>query len=275
MRPTKEKTSTLKENCMFVLKGRFEMKMKRLLVLLLIILKETAAQTCSSSDCTSTTCNCYNKGLTSVPQDLPTTTSILVLSFNDIATLNQGDFSSNKRAYIAISGNPWQCDCSMLPIKQVMTGSHRFESEIICAGPANLVGKRLLNDVTPADMCEETTKAPSTARPSTPASTRVASTARTSTPASTPVASTARTSTPASTPVASTVTTARTSTPAPCSTYWKNCVTIQFWKKASCRRNCSNCRKKCSKCTKKFRKVCPDKSTRWSTCLTELKNRCI
>ncbi|XP_078600443.1 leucine-rich repeat-containing protein 3B-like [Branchiostoma floridae x Branchiostoma japonicum] len=265
------------------------MKMKRLLVLLLIILKETAAQTCSSSDCTSTTCNCYNKGLTSVPQDLPTTTSILVLSFNDIATLNQGDFSSlrtllfrnnqlstlpvglfeklvsisssNKRAYIAISGNPWQCDCSMLPIKQVMTGSHRFESEIICAGPANLVGKRLLNDVTPADMCEETTKAPSTARPSTPAST--------------PVASTARTSTPASTPVASTVTTARTSTPAPCSTYWKNCVTIQFWKKASCRRHCSNCRKKCSKCTKKFRKVCPDKSTRWSTCLTELKNRCI
>ncbi|CAH1233959.1 SLIT2 [Branchiostoma lanceolatum] len=68
---------------------RFIMLVKRMLVLLLIVLKEagpTAAQTCSSS-CSSSRCDCYNSGLTSVPQDLPTTITLLDLGGNDITTV--------------------------------------------------------------------------------------------------------------------------------------------------------------------------------------------
>ncbi|XP_019634431.1 PREDICTED: SLIT and NTRK-like protein 4 isoform X2 [Branchiostoma belcheri] len=71
-------------------------KARRMLVLLLIILKEAGAtqrwdSTCSSS--CSSDCWCFNRGLSSVPQDLPTYITQLHLYSNAITTLNQSDFS--------------------------------------------------------------------------------------------------------------------------------------------------------------------------------------
>ncbi|CAH1251261.1 SLITRK2 [Branchiostoma lanceolatum] len=65
---------------------------ERMLVLLLIILKEAGPTAACSSSCSSS-CNCYNKGLSSVPQNLPTTISRLYLNDNVITTLNESDFS--------------------------------------------------------------------------------------------------------------------------------------------------------------------------------------
>ncbi|XP_078618854.1 uncharacterized protein LOC144886219 [Branchiostoma floridae x Branchiostoma japonicum] len=68
-------------------------KMKRLLVLLLIILKETGATTaCSSTSCSSTYCNCAAQGLNSVPQLLPTNMDYIILYGNEITALWQYDF---------------------------------------------------------------------------------------------------------------------------------------------------------------------------------------
>ncbi|XP_019647771.1 PREDICTED: SLIT and NTRK-like protein 1 [Branchiostoma belcheri] len=69
-----------------------------------------------------------------------------------------------------LGSNPWQCDCRMLPFKQRMTGSHLFEFQITCAGPASLQGKSLLHDVNAEDLiCEQTTvtvsPSPSTSSP--------------------------------------------------------------------------------------------------------------
>ncbi|XP_019634346.1 PREDICTED: reticulon-4 receptor-like 2 [Branchiostoma belcheri] len=72
-------------------------KARRMLVLLLIILQEagpTAAQwdyTCSSI--CSSVCSCIRRGLTSVPQYLPTDITQLHLYGNAITTLSQSDFS--------------------------------------------------------------------------------------------------------------------------------------------------------------------------------------
>ncbi|KAI8509609.1 hypothetical protein Bbelb_120370 [Branchiostoma belcheri] len=121
-------------------------KARRMLVLLLIILKEagpTAAcsSSCSWSDCYSscTQCVCRSRGLSGVPQDLPTDITVLNLRYNVITTLNQSDFS-----------------------RQRMNGSYRFESQITCAGPANL-RNQLLRDVNPDNLiCEEKTPVYST-----------------------------------------------------------------------------------------------------------------
>ncbi|XP_035663905.1 SLIT and NTRK-like protein 2 [Branchiostoma floridae] len=252
--------------------------MKSMLVFLLIILNEARPTAACSSSC-PLNCHCENRGLSSVPQDLPTSIGTLWLYNNVITTLSQSDFSRysrllglhssnnqisviNPRAFynltrlrqlslefnrltslradmfvglvnlmhlfllynnihsieastfnatqqlrlldlrdnhlttfatsvfvnltqlstlllsgnsmetlpvmaydilastqtVDISNNPWQCDCRMLPFKQRMTGSYAFESQIICAGPANLTGKSLLHDVNTDDLfCEETT----------------------------------------------------------------------------------------------------------------------
>ncbi|CAH1244231.1 LRRC4 [Branchiostoma lanceolatum] len=83
-------------------------KARRMLVLLLIVLKETgltaacsssrcsSGSGCSSSSCSSH-CYCIRKGLTSVPQDLPTTITVLDLDNNAITNLRQSDFSSLER----------------------------------------------------------------------------------------------------------------------------------------------------------------------------------
>ncbi|CAH1244178.1 GP1BB [Branchiostoma lanceolatum] len=129
-------------------------KARRLLVLLLIILKEAGPTAACSSSCSSW-CDCTSRGLTSVPQDLPTNITRLDLDNNVITTLDQSDFSR-------IDNNPWQCDCRMAPFKQRMTGSYPFENQIICAGPGNLTGQ-YLRDVNPEDLiCEETTPVYST-----------------------------------------------------------------------------------------------------------------
>ncbi|KAI8509607.1 hypothetical protein Bbelb_120350 [Branchiostoma belcheri] len=67
-------------------------KARRMLVLLLIILKEAGPTAACSSSCSSY-CNCRNRGLTSVPQDLPTDITYLDLDHNTITTLNQSDFT--------------------------------------------------------------------------------------------------------------------------------------------------------------------------------------
>ncbi|XP_035681459.1 carboxypeptidase N subunit 2-like [Branchiostoma floridae] len=65
-----------------------------------------------------------------------------------------------------ISDNPWQCDCRMAPFKQKMNGSHAFESQIICAGPASLADKSLLQNVSVAEMvCAQTATSPPDATP--------------------------------------------------------------------------------------------------------------
>ncbi|XP_078664035.1 uncharacterized protein LOC144907102 [Branchiostoma floridae x Branchiostoma belcheri] len=72
--------------------GKIADKMKMMLVLLLILLKEagpTAAHSCSCS----WWCNCVSRGLTSVPQDLPTDITELDLWSNNVTTLSQSDFS--------------------------------------------------------------------------------------------------------------------------------------------------------------------------------------
>eukprot|EP00058_Branchiostoma_floridae_P003934 XP_002589422.1 hypothetical protein BRAFLDRAFT_77868 [Branchiostoma floridae] len=70
-------------------------KMKLMLVLLLIIQK-TAGWTTPSMACDGNCggdCNCRGRGLTSVPQHLPTDITRLDLSYNNITTLSQSDFS--------------------------------------------------------------------------------------------------------------------------------------------------------------------------------------
>ncbi|XP_035693382.1 slit homolog 2 protein-like [Branchiostoma floridae] len=74
-----------------------------------------------------TTLRLNNNRLTSLPADIfPVLSSI---------------------ANVHINNNPWQCDCKMLRIKQMMTGSFEFEGQITCAGPARLSGKNLLREV--------------------------------------------------------------------------------------------------------------------------------
>eukprot|EP00058_Branchiostoma_floridae_P015059 XP_002600547.1 hypothetical protein BRAFLDRAFT_70076 [Branchiostoma floridae] len=67
-------------------------KARRMLVLLLIILKEAGPTAACSSSCSSD-CDCSSRGLTSVPQDLPTDITHLNLENNAITNLSQSDFS--------------------------------------------------------------------------------------------------------------------------------------------------------------------------------------
>ncbi|XP_078656534.1 uncharacterized protein LOC144902787 [Branchiostoma floridae x Branchiostoma belcheri] len=77
-------------------------KARRMLVLLLIILKEAGPTAACSSSCSSWQCDCRSRGLTSVPQDLPTDITELSLRYNAITTLNQSDFSGY-RSLITLS----------------------------------------------------------------------------------------------------------------------------------------------------------------------------
>ncbi|XP_078582722.1 uncharacterized protein LOC144865683 [Branchiostoma floridae x Branchiostoma japonicum] len=67
-------------------------KMKRTMVLLLIMLKEAGPTAACSSSCSSG-CDCYSRGLSSVPQHLPTNITGLYLWGNVITTVSQSDFS--------------------------------------------------------------------------------------------------------------------------------------------------------------------------------------
>ncbi|XP_019620478.1 PREDICTED: uncharacterized protein LOC109467025 [Branchiostoma belcheri] len=69
-------------------------KARRMLVLLLIILKEAGLTAACSSSCSSN-CYCASRGLSSVPQDLPTNITRLSLGRNALTTLSQSDFSHN------------------------------------------------------------------------------------------------------------------------------------------------------------------------------------
>ncbi|XP_035698818.1 uncharacterized protein LOC118431679 [Branchiostoma floridae] len=199
-------------------------KARRMLFLLLIILKEAGPTAACSSSCSSE-CNCSSRGLTSVPQDLPTSITRLSLEDNAITNLTDTFAGLNNLWYLSlhsnqltslpadifagladifagldnlqrlwlshnqlqtlspvlydilgsidvrsdhpfdtvrIDNNPWQCDCKMAPFRQRMNGSYPFESQITCAGPANLAGQ-LLRDVSHENLiCEETTPVHST-----------------------------------------------------------------------------------------------------------------
>ncbi|XP_019638724.1 PREDICTED: leucine-rich repeat-containing protein 24-like [Branchiostoma belcheri] len=67
-------------------------RMKRFLVLLLIILKE-AGPTAACSSSYPSYYDCSDRVLTSVPQDLPTYITFLILSGSNITTVSQSDFS--------------------------------------------------------------------------------------------------------------------------------------------------------------------------------------
>eukprot|EP00058_Branchiostoma_floridae_P003932 XP_002589420.1 hypothetical protein BRAFLDRAFT_77866 [Branchiostoma floridae] len=82
-------------------------KVKRMLaVLLLVILTETGPTTACSSSCSSSDCECNKRGLSSVPQNLPSTITWLHLWNNVITTLNQSDFSRySSLTYLDLSSN--------------------------------------------------------------------------------------------------------------------------------------------------------------------------
>ncbi|XP_078674644.1 uncharacterized protein LOC144912787 [Branchiostoma floridae x Branchiostoma belcheri] len=65
-----------------------------LLIFLLIILKEpNMLEADCSASCSSSLCNCANFHLTSIPQNLPKTISILGLKNNQITTVSQSEFA--------------------------------------------------------------------------------------------------------------------------------------------------------------------------------------
>ncbi|XP_019629504.1 PREDICTED: leucine-rich repeat-containing protein 15-like [Branchiostoma belcheri] len=68
-------------------------KGRRMLVLLLIIVMRKTGPTAACSSSCSSKCDCSNSGLSSVPQDLPTTITKLDLEGNAITALSQSDFS--------------------------------------------------------------------------------------------------------------------------------------------------------------------------------------
>eukprot|EP00058_Branchiostoma_floridae_P012617 XP_002598105.1 hypothetical protein BRAFLDRAFT_85677 [Branchiostoma floridae] len=67
-------------------------KLKNILILLLIILKEAGPTSACSSSCPSY-CDCSSRSLKSVPQYLPTNITELDLGFNSIKTLGHADLS--------------------------------------------------------------------------------------------------------------------------------------------------------------------------------------
>ncbi|KAI8506781.1 hypothetical protein Bbelb_152220 [Branchiostoma belcheri] len=81
--------------------GELSNEMERLLVLLLIILKEAVPTAACNCDYwwygRFYICDCSSRGLSSVPQNLRTSTICLYLSSNDITTLSQSDFSRYSR----------------------------------------------------------------------------------------------------------------------------------------------------------------------------------
>ncbi|XP_078658326.1 uncharacterized protein LOC144903784 [Branchiostoma floridae x Branchiostoma belcheri] len=64
-----------------------------LMFLLVILMVLGTAELQSDCRCSSSTCDCQSRGLTSVPQDLPTNTTELLLQSNQITTLSQSNFS--------------------------------------------------------------------------------------------------------------------------------------------------------------------------------------
>ncbi|XP_035672182.1 leucine-rich repeat and immunoglobulin-like domain-containing nogo receptor-interacting protein 2 [Branchiostoma floridae] len=67
-------------------------RLKHMLIFLLIILKEFHMPEASCS-CSPSSCSCESLGLTSVPQNLSTSITSLILGYNQITTLGQSDFS--------------------------------------------------------------------------------------------------------------------------------------------------------------------------------------
>ncbi|XP_035660561.1 leucine-rich repeat-containing protein 24-like isoform X2 [Branchiostoma floridae] len=58
---------------------------------------------------------------------------------------------------IELNGNPWQCDCKMVPFRLDSTEFPSYKHKITCAEPANLRGQKL-TDVSPDDLiCAEQT----------------------------------------------------------------------------------------------------------------------
>ncbi|XP_078595075.1 uncharacterized protein LOC144872622 [Branchiostoma floridae x Branchiostoma japonicum] len=88
--------------------------------------------------------------------------SYLTLNNNQMVTLPS--MAYNKLVTIShnsinIDNNPWQCDCRMLPFRQMMTRYSFFKNQIICEGPSNFHGQKLI-DICPEDLksdCEEPT----------------------------------------------------------------------------------------------------------------------
>ncbi|XP_078603480.1 uncharacterized protein LOC144877436 [Branchiostoma floridae x Branchiostoma japonicum] len=51
---------------------------------------------------------------------------------------------------IQLNGNPWQCDCKMVPFKKNTTEFPTFKDQLICAQPLKIRGKKLI-DVNPEE----------------------------------------------------------------------------------------------------------------------------
>ncbi|KAI8500329.1 corticospinal neuron axon guidance through spinal cord [Branchiostoma belcheri] len=118
-------------------------KLRHMLMLLLIILREPnmPEATCS---CPSPICRCPNLGLSSVPQTLPTSITLLELSNNSFGLLPSISF-------VKLEENPWQCDCKMVPFRLNITKFPSFKDQIKCAEPIELQNKKLI-DVNPEEM---------------------------------------------------------------------------------------------------------------------------
>ncbi|XP_078575501.1 uncharacterized protein LOC144861457 [Branchiostoma floridae x Branchiostoma japonicum] len=71
--------------------------------------------------------------------------SVLRLDNNRLTTLSSAEYDIlSSISHVNIENNPWQCDCSMLPFRLRMNGSHWFEDQINCAQPDQFHGQKLI-----------------------------------------------------------------------------------------------------------------------------------
>eukprot|EP00058_Branchiostoma_floridae_P020620 XP_002606110.1 hypothetical protein BRAFLDRAFT_88020 [Branchiostoma floridae] len=127
-------------------------KPRHMLIFLLIILKEPNMPEANCSCAPSSSCRCVNKGLTSIPQNLPTTITELDLKNNLITAVNRSELLS-----VYIGSNPWNCDCKMVSFRLNITEfpTVKKRNKMLCARPIQLKGQKL-EDVDPEEMiCEE------------------------------------------------------------------------------------------------------------------------
>ncbi|KAI8495151.1 hypothetical protein Bbelb_271370 [Branchiostoma belcheri] len=130
----------------------------RILVLLLIILREADPTAACSSSCSSD-CNCINRNLSSVPQDLPTTITWLVLDHNAITNLSQSDFARNDIHNIETGSFNDTTNLRILHLQynNISTIAADTLGNVLQLEALGLSGQ-LLRDVNPEDLiCEETT----------------------------------------------------------------------------------------------------------------------
>ncbi|CAB4019153.1 hypothetical protein BRAFLDRAFT_78148, partial [Paramuricea clavata] len=127
-------------------------------ICLLTIINVKPIKTSNSTKChrlcvclNSTTLDCSNKNLTSVPNDLPGDTTILFLNNNQIERLLPLTFDHLPNlTKVDLSGNKINCDCSLIWTKYA---NFTIQLMATCQNPTWVRGRSLAN-ITMEDMCK-------------------------------------------------------------------------------------------------------------------------